>query len=293
MDVYRTPDDRFVDLVGWDFAPNYFDYQGLRVHYIDEGDPSAPPVVMLHGDPTWGYLFRHFIGPLVDAGYRVIAHDHVGFGRSDKPTDRSAYTYALHSAVLAHLMDHLGVSGATIVGHDWGGIMGMEWAGDHVDRVQRLVLMSTNILIPPLPPGITAYQAYAVRHPDLPIGSIIGGGTYLEVPPAVQAGYEAPFPTAMSKAGAVQFAQLLPSDPDSPEAAALARIRDLMSVWTKPTIAFFSVKDPVFPYPESGEALTALIPALDEPIILDGCSHFMQEERSEVIVGRLLDWMTS
>ncbi|MCX6470151.1 MAG: haloalkane dehalogenase [Corynebacteriales bacterium] len=289
MDVFRTPDNRFENLPGWDHEPRYVEWEGMRVHYVDEG--AGDPIVLFHGEPTWSYLYRKMIGPLVDAGHRVIAYDHIGFGRSDKPTDRDWYTYNRHSAVADHVLDELGVDNATVVVQDWGGPIGLRWATEHPERVARLVIMNTGLFTGRVSQGFLAWRDFAERTPDLPVCTIIGGATATDVPPEVIAAYDAPFPTVESKAGAAQFPLIVPVDADSVGADVLTRVSDDLSRWQKPVLVAFSDTDPVFPHPRSGQVFTDLIPTAGEQVTITGAAHFLQEDRGEKIAAEIIAWM--
>ena len=289
MDVFRTPDDRFENLPGWGYEPRYLEWEGMRIHYVDEG--VGDPIVLFHGEPTWGYLYRKMIGPLVDAGHRVIAYDHIGFGRSDKPTDRHWYTYDRHSAVADHVLDELGVDNATVVVQDWGGPIGLRWATEHPERVARLVIMNTGLFTGRVSKGFLAWRDFAERTPDLPVGTIIAGATATDVPTEVIAAYDAPFPTVESKAGAAQFPLIVPVDADSVGADVLTRVSDDLSRWQKPVLLAFSDSDPVFPHPRSGQVFTDLIPTAGEQVTITGAAHFLQEDRGETIAAEIISWM--
>jgi len=165
VEVFRTPDERFSDLPGYDFAPNYVEVDGLRLHYLDEGE--GDPIVCFHGEPTWSYLYRKMIPPLVEGGHRVIAPDYAGFGRSDKPTDREWYTYDRHTELMRALLEQVGVQGATVVVQDWGGPIGLRWATEDEDRVDRLVIMNTGVFTGHVNEAFMAWRSFAERNPDL------------------------------------------------------------------------------------------------------------------------------
>src|SRR5579864_1974945 len=221
MDVFRTPDERFTDLPGFTFAPHYVEVDGLRMHHVDEGPATSSPVVCFHGEPTWAFLYRKILPPLVAAGHRVICPDYAGFGRSDKPTDRSWYSYDRHVELMSALLETLDVRDVTVVVQDWGGPIGLRWAVEHAERVARLVILNTGLFSGRVSRGFLAWRSFAERNPDLPIGFVIQSATSTELPPDVIAGYEAPFPTPESKAGAAQFPLLVPTDVDAPGAAAM------------------------------------------------------------------------
>jgi haloalkane dehalogenase len=280
-DVFRTPEERFEGLPGYGADPNYAEVDGLRLHYVDEG--SGDPVVCFHGEPTWGYLYRKMAPPLVEAGHRVVCPDYAGFGRSDKPTDRRWYSYDRHVELMSALLGGLDLREATVVVQDWGGPIGLRWAVENADRVARLVILNTGLFTGRVSKGFMAWREFAERNPDLPVGFVIQGATTTELPDEVVAAYEAPFPTAGSKAGAAQFPLLVPLSEDDPGAAEMTAVREELSSWGKPALVAFSDSDPVFPYPRAGEAFSELIPGAGEQVKIEGAAHFLQEDRGERI----------
>jgi haloalkane dehalogenase len=285
-DVFRTQDERFASLPGYDFEPRYVDVDGLRLHYVDEG--SGRPVVCFHGEPTWAYLYRKVARPLLEAGERVVAVDMPGFGRSDKPTDRRWYTYDRHSEHVSQVLDGLDLRDATVVVQDWGGAIGLRWAVENADRVERLVVMNTGLFTGRVSKGFMAWRDFAERNPDLPIGFIVDGGSTSELSDEVKAAYEAPFPTPESKAGAAAFPLLVPTSDDDPGADVMRAVSDELSRWDKPALVMFSDSDPVFPYPRSGQVFCDLIPGASEQVRVEGAAHFLQEDRGEEIGERVL-----
>jgi haloalkane dehalogenase len=285
-DIFRTPDDRFASLPGWDFEPHYADVDGLRMHYMDSG--SGRPVVCFHGEPTWAYLYRKLAQPLLDAGERVVAVDMPGFGRSDKPTEIGWYSYERHYEHVSAVLAGLDLSGATVVVQDWGGAVGLRWAVENPDRVERLAILNTGLFTGRVSKGFMAWRDFAERNPDLPVGFIIDGGTGFDLAPEVKAAYEAPFPTPESKAGAAAFPLLVPLSDDQPGAAEMSAVTDELSRWEKPTLVMFSDSDPVFPYPRSGEVFCSLIPGAGEQVRVEGAAHFLQEDAGEEIGSRVL-----
>jgi haloalkane dehalogenase len=288
-DVFRTPDERFAELPGYDFEPHYADVDGLRLHYVDEG--SGSPVVCFHGEPTWAYLYRKVARPLIDAGHRVIAVDMPGFGRSDKPTDRRWYTFDRHYEHVSRVLAGLDLQDATVVVHDWGGAVGLRWAVSNPDRVGRLAILNTGLFTGRVSKGFMAWRDFAERTPDLPIGFIVDGGTATELAPDVKAAYEAPFPSVESKAGAAAFPLLVPTSADQPVAGVMRGVEDELSRWEKPALVMFSDSDPVTPYPRAGQVFCDLIPGAGEQVPVEGAAHFLQEDRGQQIGERVLALM--
>jgi len=291
-EVFRTPDDRFADLPGYGFAPNYADVDGLRMHYLDEGPRDGRPIVCFHGEPSWAYLYRKMIGPLVAAGHRVVVPDYAGFGRSDKPTDRGWYTYDRHVELTSTVLGGLGLRDAIVVVQDWGGPIGLRWAVENADAVGALAIFNTGLFTGRVSKGFMAWRDFAEKNPDLPVGFVIQGATATELPDDVVAAYDAPYPNADSKAGAAQFPLLVPLTEDAPGAQAMRAVTDELSRWTKPALVAFSNQDPVFPFPKAGQAFCDLIPTAKEQVEIDGASHFLQEDRGEHLAEEVLKHLT-
>ena len=291
MEVFRTPEERFEGLPGFDFEPNYAEVDGLRLHYVDEG--SGKPIVCFHGEPTWAYLYRKMLLPLKDAGYRVICPDYAGFGRSDKPTDRDWYSYDRHSELMSKLLEGLDLTGATVVVQDWGGAIGLRWAVENADRVAALVIMNTGIFSGRVSKGFLAWRDFAAKNPDLPVGFVIQGATTTELPDEVVAAYEAPFPNAESKAGTAAFPLLVPTSEDDATAVHQREVvADALSRWEKPVLLAFSDEDPVFPFPKTGDRFIKLIPSVSEQVRIEGAAHFLQEDRGEQIAAEMLRFLS-
>jgi haloalkane dehalogenase len=291
MEIFRTPDERFESLPGYSFEPHYSEIDGLRLHHLDEG--GGEPIVCFHGEPTWSYLYRKMIPPLVGGGYRVICPDYAGFGRSDKPTEREWYTYDRHVSFVSRVLENIDVRDATVVVQDWGGPIGLRWAVENADRVARLVILNTGLFTGRVSKGFMAWREFAERNPDLPVGLVISGATATNVPEDVVAAYEAPFPTPESKAGAAQFPLIVPISDDWPGASEMRTVMDELSQWNKPVMVAFSDQDPVFPFPRAGEAFTSVIPTAGEQTRIEGAAHFLQEDRGELIAEEILRFMAS
>jgi haloalkane dehalogenase len=289
VDVFRTPDERFQGLPGYDLEPHYAEVDGLRLHYVDEG--KGRPIICFHGEPTWAYLYRKMLGPLVDGGHRVICPDYAGFGRSDKPTARGWYTYDRHVELITEVLNGLDPRDAVAVVQDWGGPIGLRWAVENAERVGAMVILNTGLFTGRVSEGFLAWRDFAEKNPDLPIGFVIQGATTTELPDEVLAGYEAPFPTAESKAGAAQFPLLVPTEEDGAGAMEMREVVDALGRWMKPALVAFSDGDPVFPYPRAGERFVEWIPTVSEQVKIEGAAHFLQEDRGELIAGEILDFL--
>jgi haloalkane dehalogenase len=287
MDVFRTPDERFADLPGYPFEPRYAELDGLRLHYLHEGE--GRPVVCFHGEPTWSYLYRKMVPPLVAAGHRVICPDYAGFGRSDKPTDRAWYSYDRHVELITRLLEELDVRDAIAVVQDWGGPIGLRWAVENGERAGALAVLNTGLFTGRVSKGFMAWRDFAERNPDLPVGFVIQGATATEVPDDVVAAYEAPYPNAESKAGAAQFPLIVPTDGAAAGAAEMQAVLDALTRWDKPALVAFSDSDPVFPYPRAGQVFCDAIPTAGEQVKVEGAAHFLQEDRGEQIAERILE----
>jgi haloalkane dehalogenase len=291
VDVFRTPDERFENLPGYAFEPHYADALGMRMHLLDEG--SGDPIVCFHGEPSWSYLYRKMLPPLVEGGHRVICPDLAGFGRSDKPTEFGWYSYDRHVEFVTEGLASLDLSGATVVVQDWGGPIGLRWAVENADRVDRLVILNTGLFTGRVSKGFMAWREFAEKNPDLPVGFVLQGATATELPEDVVAAYEAPFPDAASKAGAATFPLLVPVDEGEAGAAAMLAVVEELRKWEKPALIAFSDSDPVFPFPRAGEQFEAMIPGAGEQVRIDGAAHFLQEDRGEQIAEHVLRFLAA
>jgi haloalkane dehalogenase len=293
MDVLRTPDARFAGLPGYPFAPHYVEVDGLRIHYLDEGPPAAAPVLLLHGEPSWSYLYRKMVPPLAAAGHRVVALDLVGFGRSDKPVRREDYTYQRHVDWVRGALAALGLADVTLVCQDWGGLIGLRLVAEEPERFARVVAANTFLPTGDMPPGpaFLAWQRYSQETPDFPVGNIVRSGCVTELAPEVVAAYDAPFPDDRYKAGARQFPLLVPTRPDDPASAANRRAWERLRAFRKPFLTAFSDGDPITR--GADRFLQQAIPgAAGQPhTTITGAGHFLQEDRGEELARVVADFI--
>jgi haloalkane dehalogenase len=294
MKALRTPDERFVDLPGWPFEPHYVDVADgeggtLRMHYVDEGPPDAAPVLLLHGEPSWSYLYRKMIPVLVNAGHRVIAPDLIGFGRSDKPAERSDYTFKRHVEWMKELVQKLGLRDITYFGQDWGALIGLRVVAEEPDRFARVVI--GNGYLPTGDQGANdaflRWQKFSQESPRFEAGWIVQGATVNQLPDDVVAAYDAPFPDESYKAGARIFPTLVPTRPDDPASADNRAAWEVLQKWEKPFLTTFSDSDPIT---RGGDrAFHKLVPGTEgQPhVTIEGGGHFLQEDKGEEL-GRIV-----
>jgi len=292
VDVFRTPDERFDGLPDYPYAPCWADQDGLRMHYLDEG--SGDPVLLLHGEPTWSFLYRRVLPPLARVG-RVVAPDLFGFGRSDKPLARDWYSYGAHYRSLERLVvEQLDLHSLTIVVHDWGGPLGMRLAAEHGERVERLVVTNTGIGAgrAPSPAWLRFREVVREVGGALEIARLVAAGCARGLTDEVARGYDAPFPTPESKAAALAFPELVPTELTHPNAPRMLRVRRQMARWRKPTLVLFGDSDPIFP-PRAAERMAALLPGADDAQLVERAGHFLHEDAGEEVGERIAAWLAS
>ncbi len=289
-DAIRTPDERFAGLPEFPFAPHWRQFEGLRLAHLDEGD--GEPVIFMHGEPTWSFLWRKVIGPVRDAGFRCIAPDLPGFGRSDKPTDIGWYTYDRHTAAIAALLEHLDIRGATVVVHDWGGPIGLRVAVELPGRIRRIVALDTGLFTghQKMNDAWLAFRDFVARTEDLPVGFLVRGACQRDPGDEVIAAYEAPFPNAAAKAGARAFPLILPLDPGAPGAEAGQRVLEALRGDQRPKLILWADSDPVLPL-ETGRRFAAAVGAEVAHVIADA-SHFLQEDAGPQIGELIAGWLS-
>ncbi|HET6830082.1 MAG TPA: haloalkane dehalogenase [Solirubrobacterales bacterium] len=287
--AFRTPDERFADLPDFPWEPRYEDWDGLRLARIDEGD--GDPVVCFHGEPTWSFLWRKVLPPLLDAGHRCIAPDLPGFGRSDKPTELGWYSYERHVEAAAWHLERTGIRDATFVVHDWGGPVGMGVAARAPELCSRLVVMDTGIFNgrQRMTDAWKVFRDFVERTEDLPVSMLVAGGCTTELDPAVGAAYDAPYPDPDSKAGARAFPLMLPRSPDDPGAAAGQATADAIAARDIPSLCLWADSDPIIPL-ATGRAVAERL-GLTPPETIAGASHFLQEDQGHQIGERIAAWL--
>jgi haloalkane dehalogenase len=286
----RTPEARFEGLSDFPYEPRYVEWESLRIAYVDAGE--GPPLVMLHGEPTWSYLFRKMIPPLVAGGFRCVAVDYPGFGRSDKPLDIEWYEYERHAAACLRVMQATGLRDATLVGHDWGGPVGLLLAVEHPGLFARFVLLDTPFFTgrQTMPPLWLQAHDYLRRTADVAIADLVGAGCADPLPPAARRGYEAPFPTPESKVGARAFPlRVLPRSADLPAATACWRTMKAIRKDDRPALTLWGERDALFPL-ELGQWVTGAL-RRDPPVVIPGAGHFLPEERGAEAAALVLDWL--
>jgi haloalkane dehalogenase len=288
MGVYRTPESRFDRLPDFDFQPHYLDQDGLRMHYLDEGE--GDPVLLLHGEPTWSFLYRKLIPPLADVA-RCVAPDYFGFGRSDKPTERGWYSYERHVVSIARLAEHLDLRRITLVVQDWGGPVGFRFAVENPERVARIVVMNTGIGARAPSDEWLRFQSFMRRvGTEIVAGQLVRLSLVQPTTDAIIAAYDAPFPVPESRIGIVQFPELVATSSEHASAPAMLVVRERLRELDRPALVLFSDSDPIFTR-RAAEVMADLLPnaELDPPV--EGAGHFLQEDRGELLGRRIAEWL--
>jgi len=290
-DAVRTPEGALEGLPDFPWESHYREVEGLRLAHLDEGE--GPPVVFFHGEPTWSYLWRKVMPPVIDAGFRCIAPDYAGFGRSDKPTDIRWYSYDTHTALACELLEELDISGATAVVHDWGGPIGLRAAVELRDRFEKLVIMDTGLFTghQKMTDAWMAFRNFVERTEDLPVGFLVKGGCKTDPGEDAIAAYDAPYPDAASKAGARAFPLMLPRSPDDPGAEAGRRVLAALRDDRRPTLMLWADSDPILP-PSTGERFAEAI-GRPPPRSIPDASHFLQEDQGPLIGELIAEWLNA
>jgi haloalkane dehalogenase len=260
------------------------------MHYVDEGDGA--PVLLQHGEPTWSFLWRKLVPPLVASGRRAVAPDLLGFGLSDKPEEIAWYSYDRHVASIVRLVEELDLRGLTLVLHDWGGPIGLRVAVEHEERVDRLVILDTGIGGGSAPSELWLRFRDAVRRlgPELRPERIVEAATAQELADDVLDAYAAPFPTPESLAGVLAFPELVPAEPDHPNTAPMNAVRDALRSWTKPTLVVWGAEDAALPA-ALAQRFVELIPGATGPVLIEGASHFLQEDKPAEVAAAILGFL--
>jgi len=292
MEIERTPDSAFTDLPDFPYEPKYRDWNGMRLAYIDEGE--GEPVLLLHGEPTWGFLWRHVMTPLLDAGYRCIVPDLPGFGRSDKPTDIGWFNFDRMADSISTLVDNLGLEGTTLVCHDWGGPIGLRVATlDRPEQFTRLVAMNTGIF--------TGYQKmtdnwhhfadFIASHEDVMISMPIQGAAVTDLSDEIVAAYEAPFHSVASKASVRAMPPMIPQEPDAPGAASGQATAEYLLKDDRPALLLWGDSDPALPLDPVGRAVQMLFPQAAPLTVLEKAGHFVQEDQGQLIGEEIVKFL--
>ncbi len=290
MQFLRTPEASFANISDFNYSPNHIEINGGRMHYIDEGRGEI--VLCLHGEPSWCYLYRKFI-PILEKKYRVVAPDFFGFGKSDKPSKMSDYSYQFHLDSLLSFIDTAGLKNITVVVQDWGGLLGLGAVGARPGLFSRLVIMNTFLPVGKrkFPPPFKIWRAFAKYYPGMPVGGVVKMGCYQPMNTAVKAAYDAPFPSNKYKAGAKAWPLLVPEKPTDPGVKEMLQAREVLYKWNKPALVMFSDKDPIM---RGGDKFfRGKIPsAKNEPMItIKDAGHFLQEDKGEEIARHIDEFM--
>jgi len=293
MDALRTPESRFDNLPGYHFDPHYVEIDGLRMHYVDEGPPDADPVLLLHGEPSWSYLYRKMIPPLADAGLRVVAPDLIGFGKSDKPVKKSDYSYAAHVAWMQRFIEATDLHDVSLFCQDWGSLIGLRVAVENETRFARIALGNGGLPTGDqnMPKAFGIWKFFARYSPWFPIGRIVNSGTVTKLANEEVAAYDAPFPDYRYKAGARAFPNLVPVMPDDPASDANRKAMRAFSRWEKPFLTTFSNRDPIT---RGGERLfQEHVPgaANRKHVKIRNAGHFLQEDKGEELSAVLIGFI--
>jgi haloalkane dehalogenase len=290
-DAIRTPDELLENLPGFPFASSYREYEGLRLAHLDEGE--GPPVVFFHGEPTWSFLWRRVIPPVRDAGFRCVAPDLPGFGRSDKPIELEWYSYDRHTASVASLLEALDLREATVVVHDWGGPIGLRLAAERPDRISRIVILDTGLFTghQKMTDAWMAFRDFVERTEDLPVGLLVRRACKVDPGDEVIAAYDAPFPNPDSKAGARAFPLMIPLTPDGPGASTGRRVLETLRGDDRPKLVLWAESDPVLPLGIGKRFAQAIGSGIDQ--VIADASHFLQEDAGPHIGHLIAQWLTS
>ena len=291
MDVLRTPDEAFADLADYPFAPEYAEVEGpgetsLRLHFVDEGPRGAAPVLLMHGEPSWSYLYRNIVPPLVAQGHRVVAPDLIGFGKSDKPAARLDYTYERHVEWMTQWLTGLDLTDITLFCQDWGGLIGLRLVAAAPERFARVIVANTGLPIGAgWSEGFDSWLHFSQSVPVFPAGGILTGGSVRDLTEAERAAYDAPYPDETYKEGARQFPLLVPITPEHATVAENKAAWEVLKRFDKPFLTAFSDKDAVTAGGE--KTFQSLVPgAKSQPhVTIRDAGHFLQEDKPAEIAA--------
>lgn len=292
MEILRTPESRFEAITDFPYEPVWREWEGLNLAHIDEGD--GPPVLLLHGEPTWGYLWRKVIPPLLDAGYRCVVPDLPGFGRSDKPVADDWFTVERLTGSISSLVDELELANTTLVCHDWGGPIGLAVAAvDRPRAFSRLVAMDTGVFNghQKMSDNWQHFLRFIQSHRDVAVEMPIQGGTATELSPEVLAAYTAPFPDADFKAGVRALPPLIPQSPDAPGADIGQATMENLLKDERPHLLLWADSDPALPLDPVGRLVQMLFPNAEPLTVIENAGHFLQEDQGERIGRIIADWL--
>ena len=295
MEILRTPDDRFADLADYPYDPNYLTCGELRIHYVDQGNSDDETVLMLHGEPSWSYLYRKMIPIIANAGHRVIAPDLMGFGKSDKPANQEDYTYQRHVDWMTDLILKLDLRNITLFCQDWGGLIGLRIAAEHEERFKRI--LAANTFLPTgdyrSPDAFIEWQQFSQKTPVFKVGEIITSACVSDLSDDIRKAYDAPFPGEEYKAGARRFPMLVPIKPDDPASNPNRKAWEVLKKWDKPFLTAFSDSDPIT---RGGDAyFHKLIPGTkgQAHTTIIGAGHFLQEDKGEELAELTVDFINN
>ncbi|MBL8151358.1 MAG: haloalkane dehalogenase [Blastocatellia bacterium] len=295
MTVLRTPDERFENLPQWNYQPHYNEVDGLRIHYIDEGSSNKEVVLLMHGEPSWAYIYRKMIPIFLQAGLRVVAPDFVGFGRSDKLSNISSYSYKFHVDTMTKWLQQLDLKNITIFGQDWGGLIGLRLATENVERFSRIV--AANTFLPtgdhPVPEIFFQWKEFCQTVPELPVGRIVERGCKNSLSAEEVAAYDAPFPDESYKAGARAFPGLVPISPNDPAVPDNRAAWEVLTRWEKPFLTLFSDSDPITR--GADKIFQALVPGASTMPhkTIKNAAHFLQEDNPEEVASSIVELIST
>jgi haloalkane dehalogenase len=282
MKILRTPEERFQNLADYPFKPNYIETDGIKIHYVDEGKNENETVLMMHGEPSWSFLYRKMIKKIINAGCRVVAPDLPGFGKSDKPSEMSFYTYQKFVDWMTLFLNELDLNNITLVCQDWGGLIGLRLAAENGIRFKRITASNTGLPIGgKINKAFLRWQKYAKESPKFEIGNIVNRGCLTQLSMEIIDAYNAPFPDDSYKAGARIFPSLVPTSPDDPSVPANLKAWESLYKWEKPFLTAFADSDPIT---KGGDKyMQEKIPGAkgQKHVTIEGAAHFVQEDKGE------------